>query len=93
MQIKQPIAFIDDPRAPETYAAEAVGFFIHAGNVHITFASPRVNHDGNPGAVNRVVTQRIVMPVSGAHGLVEGLYAFLKAHSASGAVPTKEQLQ
>jgi hypothetical protein len=38
------VAFIDDPHAPEVFAPEAVGFFLNAGNVHVTFVSPRVNN-------------------------------------------------
>ena len=33
---------IDNPLAPEFFADEATGFFIHQGNVSITFSSARV---------------------------------------------------
>ncbi len=88
------VTFVDNPHAPEVFAAEAVGFFVHAGCVHITFASPRIDHATNPGPVNRVVNARLVMPVSGAQGLAAGLYDFLKNQGLD-PVPTpgKEQLQ
>ena len=73
-----PVPFIDNPHAPEVFAAEAVGFFVHAGNVSITFASPRVNHETSPGPVNRVVMARVVMPAIGAQALAIGLFDFLK---------------
>ena len=34
----------DNQFAPEIFVEEAVGFFIHNGNVSITFCTPRVDH-------------------------------------------------
>ena len=72
--------FIDNPHAPAVFATEPAGVYLHAGNVHITFAAERVDHSTTPGPVNRVVIARLVMPVSGAQGLAAGLYDFLKKH-------------
>ena len=71
------VTFLDNPHAPAVFADAAAGFFITAGNVHITLESARVNHVTTPGPVNRVVIARLVMPISGAQGLAAGLYDFL----------------
>ena len=51
---------IDNPLAPEFFADEATGFFIHQGNLSITFAAARVDHRSDPGPVSRVVVGRVV---------------------------------
>lgn len=87
------VTFVDSPGAPEAYAAEAAGFFLHAGNIHITFATPRVNHATTPGPITRLVNARLVMPISGAQGLAAGLYSFLKTQGLDPApVPTEENV-
>jgi hypothetical protein len=65
--------------APDVFADDAVGFFVHNGVVRITFASTRANHISAPGPINRVVIGRIVMPLAGAQGLAIGLFDFLKS--------------
>jgi hypothetical protein len=55
--------------APEFFADEATGFFIHQGTLSITFASARVDHRSDPGPVNRVVVGRVVLPISAAAAL------------------------
>jgi hypothetical protein len=69
---------IDNPTAPEIFADEATGFFVHNGNLSITFSSARVDHTSDPGPVSRVVVGRIVLPVNGAQGLALGLSMFLQ---------------
>ncbi len=76
------VPLFDNPHAPEVFADEAVGFFIHNGNVSITVASARVDHTKNPGPISRVVTGRLVMPLAGAQALAAGLYDFLKKLNA-----------
>jgi len=44
---------IDNPLAPEFFADEATGFFIHQGNLSITFSSARVDHRSDPGPVSQ----------------------------------------
>jgi hypothetical protein len=63
---------IDNPLAPEVFADEATGFFLHQGNVTITFSSTRVDHRSDPGPVNRVVVGRLVLPAAAAAGLQWG---------------------
>lgn len=87
---EMPVVVIDNPNIPEVFASEIVGILMNAGNVHVTFASPRVTH----GAVNRVVVSRLVMPISSAQTLAVGLYDFLKKHGVDLAQkPTKGQMQ
>jgi hypothetical protein len=88
------VEFIDDPHAPEVFAGEAVGFFLSAGIIQITFASPRANHGKEPTSVSRLVIARLAMPVSGAQGLAAGLYDFLKKQGLDPVpVPEKDKLQ
>ncbi|MEQ8226741.1 MAG: hypothetical protein RIA64_01545 [Rhodospirillales bacterium] len=84
-----PVSFLDNPHAPEVFADEAAGFFLHHGNVHITFASARVDHSTRPGPVNRVVMARMVMPVPAAQSMVNMLYDFLKEMGVDPAAPPK----
>ena len=73
------ISFIDDPMAPEFFAAKHAGLYIHSGNIHISFEAPRVNHENNPGVINRVVMCRIVIPIGGAADLAINLTSFLQS--------------
>jgi hypothetical protein len=77
-QVQAPVFLIDNPNAPEFFASEALGFFLHGGTVHITFASPRASHTADPSPINRVVNLRVVLPIQGAQSLAMGLYDFLK---------------
>ncbi|SNB77151.1 hypothetical protein SAMN07250955_11632 [Arboricoccus pini] len=72
------VPLVDNPNAPELFAADAVGFFAHEGVVYITFAAPKVNHSTSPSSLNRVVVGRLAMPVKGARQLAEGLFDFIK---------------
>lgn len=81
------VKFVDDSKAPEFFTTEATGFFINAGNIHVTFAAPRVNHATSPGPIVRQVMLRIVMPVPTAQALAAGLYSFLKERGLD-PVPT-----
>lgn len=82
-----PPPLIDNPFAPEVFADEATGFFLHQGNLSITFSSARVDHKSSPGPVSRVVVGRLVLPVAGAIGLAVGLYDFLKKMGIDPAHP------
>lgn len=77
------IPLLDNPHAPEVFATVASGFFHLNGNITITFESARLDHSQDPPLVNRVVLARLVMPVSGAQGLVVGLNDFLEKQGLS----------
>jgi hypothetical protein len=88
------VEFIDDPHAPEVFAGEAVGFFLNAGIIQITFASMRTNHGKEPASLSRLVIARLAMPIPGAQGLAAGLYNFLKTNGLDPVpVPEKDHLQ
>lgn len=78
--MSQPPDFVDNQHAPEVFATAASGFFLLAGNVHITFEAIRIDHSSSPGPAHRVVIGRLVLPITGAQGLAAGLYDFLKTH-------------
>ncbi len=84
---KAPIKFIDNPDAPEFFAFQASGIASFAGNVHLTFEAPRIEHSANPGPVNRVVNVRLVMPLSGAEGLRDLLADYIKKMKAGDIAP------
>jgi len=72
------LPLIDNPLAPEFFADDATGFFIHQGNLSIMFSSARVDHKSGTGPVSRVVVGRPVLPVGAAAGQAVGLYDFLR---------------
>ena len=72
-----PLPLIDNPFAPEFFADEATGFFIHQGNVSITFSAARVDHRANPGPVSRVVVARVILRLSAVVALAGSLSLFL----------------
>jgi len=79
------VPFLDNPHAPEVFVEGAWGFLLLNGNVHITLTALRVNHNSNPGPVNRVVIGRVVMPLVGAQGFAVSLFNFLKEHGVDPA--------
>jgi len=93
-QVAVAISLTEDLHAPEIYASDAVGFLLHSGNVHVTFAATRASHTQNPAPVTRVVVARLVLPPEGAKGLALGLYNFLKNHGMDPApAPDRSQMQ
>ncbi len=73
----EPIPFIDNPNAPETFATNATGFVNLGGAIGITLETVKVNHGKHAGAVTRMVVGRVIMPVAGAQALAAGLHNFL----------------
>jgi hypothetical protein len=82
---------LDNPFADEFFADEATGFYVHQGNISITFSSARVDHRSNPGPVSRVVVGRVVLPITAAAGLAVGLYDFLRQMGIDPAGPVPNQ--
>lgn len=80
MASKPPIKFVDNPQAPEFYAAGAAGFFVANGVITITLESIQADHSDNSGPLRRTVVSRLTMPASGAQGLAIGLFEFLEKH-------------
>jgi hypothetical protein len=74
------IGYDGNPAAPQVFADEAVGFWLHNGVVMVTLTSTHIDHHVNPGPITRQVVARLVMPIAGAQSLAAGLYNFLKQH-------------
>ncbi|ABI62329.1 Hypothetical protein GbCGDNIH2_1431 [Granulibacter bethesdensis] len=87
------IRTLENPLAPEMFVAEAHGFFIHMGNVHITFATPRVDHGEESATINRAVVGRVVMPLATAQNFAVGLYDFLAQNGFTVEKPRSKDLQ
>ena len=81
------VVIVENSDAPEIFVAEAFGFAGFERNIHITFAAPRGKHSTNPGTIERRIVARLVMPVTGAQGLVTGLSDFLKQRGIDPSPP------
>jgi hypothetical protein len=84
------IEFLDNPLAPDVFADSATGWFLHNGNVRITFESLRINHITSPGPAKRVVIGRLVMPIDRAEDFANGLLEFIKQQRALAANPPSQ---
>ena len=89
-----PVAFVDDPHAPEIFVSAVTGYFCLTPNVILTFESARVDHSASPGPINRVVVARLAMSIPAAQALALGLHDFLRtqgydptAAAKAGATP------
>ena len=80
------VRFVNNPYAPDIFAAGASGYAFIGSNVVITFETFRMDHSSNPGAVERVVLGRLIMPIVGAQQMVLGLHEWLQK---KGFDPTK----
>ncbi len=84
-----PIAFLDNPHAPDVYADAATGFAVFFDNIKITLEAGRVNHISSPGPITRVVIGRLVMPLSQAEALARGLLDFINQRRTAQNPPTQ----
>jgi hypothetical protein len=69
----------------EHYADGPVGVNFLNGNLHITFATLRTDHSGNPSSQYRQVTLRLVLPLAGAVDLqntISGIISMLQQQGA-----------
>jgi hypothetical protein len=81
------INFIDNPHAPELFAAQHAGIWVTNGNVHITLEAPRVAYEADGASLNRVVIARLIMPISGAEDLAVKLFNLLKEQGVKSTEP------
>ena len=65
-----PIPLINDPHAPEVFTTGCCGLSIGPGTVAVTFESARCDHSDPNCAMQRVVVNRLVMPIAAAQALV-----------------------
>ena len=61
---------INDPHAPEVFTTGCCGLSIGPGTVTVTFESARCDHSDPNCAMQRVVVNRLVMPIGAAQALV-----------------------
>jgi hypothetical protein len=78
VEASAPVTYVDDPHAPEVYASNFSGIQLLMGNAIVTLESARADHSTTPGAINRVVVARIVMPVAVAQSLALQLNSLLE---------------
>jgi hypothetical protein len=90
-----PQTFVDNPFAPNIFAADAMGYFINEGTVTITLTSMAPNHVEPGGSLKKVVVGRLVMSVPAAQRLAIGLVDFLKkqGHDPVAAVTAGQTAQ
>ena len=66
----QQVPLINDPHAPEVFTTGCCGLSIGNGTVAVTFESARCDHSDPHAAMQRVVVNRLVMPIGAAQALV-----------------------
>ena len=54
------IGYDDNPAAPQVFADEAVGFWLHNGVVMLTLILTHIDHHVNPGPIN--CWERVICP-------------------------------
>ena len=82
----QPPPLINDPLAPEIFTTGCCGLSIGPGTVAVTFESARCDHSDPNCPMQRVVVNRLVMPIAAAQALVLQLNDALQR---SGLSPSK----
>ncbi len=80
------VPLINDPHAPEVFTTGCCGLSIGSGTVTVTFESARCDHSDPNCAMQRVVVNRMVMPIQAAQALVLQLNDALQR---SGLSPSK----
>lgn len=84
--MKNKLAFVDNPAAPEVFVSYLKGFAVDGQNVHLTFVSVRTNHETSPGPQSETVCLRLVMAAAAVQNMVEFLAAAAAQPPAGQAV-------
>jgi hypothetical protein len=71
------IVFLDDKKAPVTFADAASGLWDHGGSIRITLETCHASHHAAPAPLNRVVIGRLVMPRAGAKAMANMILDYL----------------
>ena len=80
------LPLIDDVTVKDVFADLCTGLnFVH-GNLHMTFASVTADHSVDDAPPRRIVSARIVMPVTGAVELRDSLTQLIDALTAQGVI-------
>ena len=64
-----PLPLLEHAGTREIFADEVSGVFAPNNNLHLTFACYRADHSQAPAPIARVVTSRLVLPLSAARDL------------------------
>jgi len=78
----QTLPLIDPPSVHDIYVDEATGFYSRNGTLRITFSTIRANHENNPATMQRVVVNRLVMPLSTAEAMLRNLVEIVERSKA-----------
>lgn len=70
---------IDNPHAPEVFAANATGFLNISGSIAITLECGKSDYSSGAPQLSRHVVARLIMPADGAHSLAAGLFNYLQS--------------
>lgn len=76
----------DDGTVKDSFADFCTGLNFAHGNVHMTFASLPADHSRDDAPSKRVVSARIVMPITGAIELRDLLTEIINALTAQGVI-------
>ena len=80
------LPLIDDVTVKDVFTDFCTGLnFVH-GNLHMTFASVTADHSIDDAPPRRIVSARIVMPITGAVELRDWLTQVLNALTAQGEI-------
>jgi ABC-type transporter lipoprotein component MlaA len=80
------LPLIDDVTVKDTFADFCTGLNFAHGNLHMTFASVTADHSADQAPTRRIVSARIVMPITGAIELRDLLTQLIDALTAQGVI-------
>jgi hypothetical protein len=80
------LPLIDDVTVKDTFADFCTGLNFAYGNLNMTFASVTADHSADQAPTRRIVSARIVMPITGAIELKDLLTQLLDALTAQGVI-------
>ena len=80
------LPLIDDVTVKDVFTDFCTGLnFVH-GNLHMTFASVTADHSADQAPTRRIVSARVVMPITGAIELRDLLTQLIDALTAQGVI-------
>jgi hypothetical protein len=80
------LPLVEDGTVKDAFADFCTGLNFAHGNVHMTFASLTADHSRDDAPSKRVVSARIVMPITGAIELRDLLTELIDALTAQGVI-------
>lgn len=82
-----PIAFVDNPHAPDIFVDGFSGLFLLNNNIKITLESVRVDHTDLSSGKKRVVIGRVVIPTEAAEHMARSILEFIAGKRDAGEAP------